>query len=420
MRRAPTPWKAVLPALLFAGLAGCAIEPIRESDPPGRTIPAWYKSDPPEPDGACIYFTGYSERSKTYDDARRRAVDKARSEIAGWLEKQIYEERTSVRNDDDTTSLKEIIKTLVDQSVRKTRGRSYYVEKVTTSRYSFLFMGRTTQVRYDCGALVEYPKSEMERVDEQVKQKNSEIDGIRKALDQAAAFWDSGREKEALNIMRKARRDYPLCHEVAFMLGLYLWDSGLKDEAGEVFKRLALLEEKSKWVDRADGYLDEYEREKRNRLIKLFGENEPDVEGIIDAVIKDKLYRARKMARDSYKSKGKACHLWLWHVCSTIDLDRNQTESARYDYNETIKKLNKEIESWKSEEQAKPVIELLLMMACVDSASQVAIKALDDIRRKSSIQGPFSTDIQDTAHQALVGSTATGAKDVLDWVNGDS
>jgi len=443
MNKKSTLSMVLLSSILFSSLVGCVIGPVREAEPVGRVAPSWYKTAPVDSDDEFIYVTAYSEQGRSFQHALTMAEEKAQESIARLIGNEVIKKTinhykdsrkdwadltiglSSFDEDQLSESLNETqkgeVETLINQTVRKARTKDLYVEKVTVGEYGFLFLSKTMYTRYDCGVLVEYPKAELERVDELLKQRDGENQAMMETIRKAERFWSAGKKSDAISVMRQAHREYPLSDEVAYRLGRYLEDAGLDAEAEKIFKNLVASGRTSEWVEKSRGHIMEDDLiawENTRKVMERNGFKATDIMAIIKDITKTELERARIMARQAYRGdEQNHCYLWLWHISSVADLEKNQSQAARYDFNDSSKRVNDTMGEWTDARSAEPVIQLLLTMANTDVETRTAVDALSMIKQKTNLNGAFSEDLKNTAHDALFGSAVDGADEILEWLS---
>ena len=229
----PKPFLLCAVALLCILLTSCASERLLLQSGP---TPAW-ATQPPAEAADALLFAGQAVGRNVLDERsmRDRALEDARSQIAGLLEtKVVAKSREQIRREGDAPGGRELseaeyarlVRTSVEQSIRSVSQEAKYWEKWLIDPCLF----RHSFIRYKYYVLAAYPRAEYERN----LQRFTRL-VVERA--QARELIKLGRPREAAQLLEALLDDYPGAPvPVRLALAEAYEDAGMLDSAEGVLE----------------------------------------------------------------------------------------------------------------------------------------------------------------------------------------
>ncbi len=408
-----------------------------------RAMPNWYQNVDPAQDEKFIYFTGYSEASFSFSQARELAEQNARKRVAAYLGTQIMDElkQLKIQHGSDwsesippngflqqmfgdemnapskkvTDIVRSDVTAYVNELVRRARTKDLYVETVTVTK------GFTSYKRYDAGALLEFPRSEIERLDRQEEQNLQKITGLSRTAKQAEGMWDMGKKTEAIQLLQREIRKNPLNSELIVRLAQFQEEQGQTDSAIKNYMKVAEQEPaNSEWGRLAQSRVAALSNVQLAGFLQLAQKYEGIAGGGLSDglrwVQKGQTSRARKMFREKYESDSTAeADLWAWYLTAVKD-SQGGSMAAEYDLSVSQKAIFEQIQTYQTAQQAMPAVITLLSFIRQGVEPQAAVEALWQIQKTLGAT-EFPADIGNMAVVALKDITSSKAQKVSRWLN---
>lgn len=429
-----------LVALASALVVGCT-SVTRES---ARPMPAWYHAADPAPDKENLYFTGYSEACFSFGQAQNLAEQNARQRVAAYLGTQIMnllERKTAQSGSDWSASvapdsvlsslfrkmpppsqklsddMRSEVTACVNELVRRARVKDLHVETVTVKE------GFKAYRRFDAGVLLEFPRSEIERLDRQEQAQAQKTDGLSQLVRQAESLWTAGKKTEAIGCLQAEARRNPMSAEVLVRLAKYQEDAGQTEEALKNYTKAAEQEPAdSTWGRTARSSVAALSNRRLAGFLQLASKYQPPTCATLSDGIgwlrSGQVSRARKLFRANYEAdNGSLVDLWAWHLAARFESGRDQSMAAQYDLTASAKTISDQIQKFDSPQTAIPAIITLLTFVQQEIEAPAATDALLQIRKKV---GPakFPEEIGSMAVLAMKNSNGESkAEKIVVWLN---
>lgn len=408
-----------------------------------RTMPTWYQNVDPAQDETFIYFTGYSEASFSFSQARELAEQSARKRVAAYLGTQIMDKLEQIKNQEGSDwassvppngvlqqlfgddmpapsekgrdSVNSRVVSYVNELVRRARTKDLYVETVTVTK------GFTSYKRYDAGALLEFPRAEIERLDRKEEIEEQKKTGLSRVARQAESLWEIGDKSEATALLQKEIRKNPLNSELIVRLAQFQEERGQSDSALKNYMKVAEQEPaNSEWGRLAQSRVAALSNVQLAGFLQLAQKYEGIAGGGLSDglrwVKKGQTSRARKMFREKYEADSTAAaDLWAWYLTAVKD-SQSGSMAAEYDLSVSQKAVSEQIQSYQTAQQAMPAVITLLSFIRQGVESQAAVEALWQIKKTIGVT-EFPADIGNMAVVALKDMTGSKAKKVTSWLN---
>jgi tetratricopeptide (TPR) repeat protein len=320
--------------------------------------------------------------------------------------------------------LKEELKSLVAQSVELARTTDLYVEKVVIKRG---WLSRP-DVRYDAGALLEYPRSELERIKQAKMRRAADTQASSDSVRRAETLWANGDKNAAIELMQKERRLDPANGEVSYRLAQYLEDAGQKPEALEILKALAERNDGTTWTKLAEARVTAFHNSELSdtfRVIRKHGFASGSIKDVLSWGSEGQVGRARQMGREQYEAVPEGAgdyddrlpKLVAWYLCSGADVAQTNALAARYDLQKSGQVLKASLAEVSKPQQAEPALLVLLAFIRQGLARDMAYDVMGDLRRQLPREARFSDPLRDLAVLTLNDSQDRRADDFLRWLN---
>lgn len=409
-----------------------------------RAMPKWYQNVDPAQDEKFIYFTGYSEASFSFSQARELAEQNARKRVAAYLGTQIMDKLEQIKNqegsdwansvppngvlqklfgDDDMLppskkgrdSVNSRVVSYVDELVRRARTKDLYVETVTITK------GFTSYKRYDAGALLEFPRAEIERLDRKEAIEDQKKTGLSRTARQAESLWEIGDRSEAMALLQKEIRRNPLDSELIVRLAQFQEERGQSDEALKNYMKVSEQEPaNSEWGRLAQSRVAALSNIQLAGFLQLAQKYEGIAGGGLSDglrwVKKGQTSRARKMFREKYEADSTAeADLWAWYLTAVKD-SQSGSMAAEYDLSVSRKAVFEQIQSYQTAQQAMPAVITLLSFIRQGVETQAAVESLWQIKKTMGTT-EFPADIGNMAVVALKDISGSKAQKVTRWLN---
>ncbi len=419
---------------------GCGTTVSRSGD---RPKPVWYHAADPAPDSTFLYFSGYSEACFSFSQARKLAEQNARQRIAAYLGTQILDqlEQLTARTGSDwagsvapdgmlarifgpdfnspsqktADEMRNEVTSYVNELVRRARVNDLYVETVTVKE------GFSSYLRYDAGALLEFPRSELDRLDQQEQLDQRRSAGLSRVIQQAESLWSMGKKTDAMSLLQSESRKNPMDSELLVRLAQFQEEARLTDDAIKNYTKAAEQES-------ADS---EWGRLARSRVAALsnvrmagFLQLASKYEGLSGGCLSDGLSwlqkgqtsRARKLFREQYEADNSAqTDLWAWYLTALRE-SQGGSMAAQYDLSISRQAVFDQMQKYENGQQALPAVITLLTFVRQELEVPAAVEALWQIRKNLGAT-EFPAEIGNMAVLALKDSTDSKAEKVVRWLN---
>jgi len=403
---------------------------VRQPEPPDRPPAAWYRMPDPEPDDTHYTFTGYAEGADDAPRATARAEEDARARLRRFLHTEVIASALAEWDQSPPASqespppdpaaaresFRAELERQVDQSVRSVPATAHHVEKVTTQPGGCAAPG----ARYDAGALLRYPRAEVERLAE-VLPSGADPSKLAAVVGEAAALWAAGDHSGAVERLRKAHGEFPRSREITCRLAGYLEAAGERTEAYALYRNLADLGGASRWAKLATEKIDQETDRRLQEWLALAGRRPDlpadDLAKIVRWACRGRYDRAREIAGGRYETQPTRCLLFAWYMAAAIDYQHTESEEARYDYVKALERMGKSVQSLKEPRDAEPAIVAVLAFAHHELGTVAALDALERIKARLGAKARFAPEVGAMATRALARGEGPSAGGLVAWLN---